>query len=146
MTKITELGNCLLFWATCKFIIFRWPPRPNWLHVGYCIGWPSKVAGKLKAWREIGFLKEPSSRMRNFFCKTQHIWFHKHKAYSQWQEIRSELLFQTTLDGKLWICFSKLCQSMYGIFGIVSECDLFYCRLINWLPYCSIFDVACDQW
>ena len=69
MTKITELGNCLLFWATCKFIIFRWPPRPNWLHVGYCIGWPSKVAGKLKAWREIGFLKVPSSRMRKIFAK-----------------------------------------------------------------------------
>ena len=34
-----------------------------------CIDWPSKVAGKLKAWREIGFLKEPSSRMRKFFAK-----------------------------------------------------------------------------
>ena len=96
-----------------------------------CIDWPSKVAGKLKASTRNRIFESTKQQNEEIFCKTQHIWFHKHKAYSQWQEIRSELLFQTTLDGKLWICFSKLCQSVYGIFGIGSECDLFYCRLIN---------------
>ena len=57
--------------------------------------------------------------------------FQKHKAWLPWQGIRSGLLLRTTLDGKLWICFSKLCQSVYCIIGIGNECDLF--DSVDWL-------------